>query len=52
MGNHLWDKFNAPYEQQKWYYEELVKSLQDMNRYKMYIEFKQVVQKLFRNKSL
>lgn len=52
MGNRLWDKFNAPYEQQRWYYQELVKSLQELYQYKMYVEFKQVVQKLFSNNSI
>lgn len=46
-GEKLWSKFNAPYEEQKWYYENLVKSLERLEGYKMYDQFKVAVDYLF-----
>lgn len=48
VGNELWERFNAPYSRQKWYYESLVKSLRELKNYKMYDEFKRNVEKLFK----
>jgi (p)ppGpp synthase/HD superfamily hydrolase len=45
--NDLWKKFNAGCSEQKWYYEGLVESLKDLSDYKMYIEFKTLVEGLF-----
>lgn len=47
MGEKLWEKFNAPYLKQKWYYESLVDSLDELEGYEMYEEFKEAVKKLF-----
>ncbi|RKD21647.1 metal-dependent phosphohydrolase [Caminicella sporogenes] len=47
MGEKLWDKFNAPYDKQKWYYKSLVKSLKELDGYEMYEEFKEAVEELF-----
>ena len=47
MKNELWKKFNAGCGEQKWYYEELVHSLKELSEYKMYIEFKTLVEGLF-----
>lgn len=48
IGEKLWERFNEknPLEQ-KWYYEGLVKSLEDLNEFEMYIEFKNSVEILF-----
>lgn len=46
-GEKLWDRFNANRDQQKWYYQELVKSLDDLNDYYMYQEFREKVTELF-----
>jgi (p)ppGpp synthase/HD superfamily hydrolase len=45
--NDLWEKFNAGCSEQKWYYEGLVESLKDLSEYKMYKEFKTLVEGLF-----
>jgi hypothetical protein len=47
VGNKLWGRFNASCKEQKWYYEELVKNLEDISNYKMYQEFSDNVEKLF-----
>lgn len=47
MGDKLWDKFNAPYEKQKWYYHGLVQSLKGIDEFKMYGQFKKAVNYLF-----
>ncbi len=49
IGDKLWDKFNAPYERQRWYYKNLVKSLRDLKDYKVYKDFKQAVYFLFKD---
>lgn len=52
-GNHgmgLFDRFNAPYQDQKWYYESLVERLKDLEEFQMYQEFKQQVSYLFGSK--
>jgi (p)ppGpp synthase/HD superfamily hydrolase len=46
-GGKLWERFNAGFEDQKWYYTELVKSLAELKDYEMYIEFKRNVNQLF-----
>jgi len=46
-GDQHWNNFNAPYREQKWYYENLVESLKDLDGYKMYEEFKEGVVYLF-----
>jgi (p)ppGpp synthase/HD superfamily hydrolase len=45
--NELWKKFNAGCSEQKWYYEGLVDSLKELTEYKMYTEFKTLVEGLF-----
>lgn len=47
MGDRLWDRFNAPYEKQKWYYHSLIQSLKGLDEFKMYKQFKQAVNYLF-----
>ena len=47
MGDRLWDRFNAPYEKQKWYYHSLIKSLVGLDEFKMYRQFKEAVDYLF-----
>ncbi|MFW5794872.1 MAG: HD domain-containing protein [Bacillota bacterium] len=43
----FWDRFNAGAEEQKWYYESLVDSLQELEGIKMYEKFKAAVNQLF-----
>ncbi|MCK8825741.1 HD domain-containing protein [Fuchsiella alkaliacetigena] len=43
----LWDRFNRGYEKQKWYYQSLVESLEDLQGIKMYEQFKLAVEYLF-----
>ena len=47
IGDKLWERFNRGYEKQKWYYENMVDSLQVLESMEMYEEFKIVVNKLF-----
>ena len=48
QGDKLWTKFNAGYADQKWYYQELVKSLESLSENRMYIEFSEKVKQVFR----
>jgi (p)ppGpp synthase/HD superfamily hydrolase len=50
MGDDLWQRFNAGYEDQKWYYDELVSALQELEKYPMYQELHAVVERLFHRK--
>ena len=43
----FWSRFNAKKECQKWYYESLVESLEELEGMQMYNEFKEVVERLF-----
>ena len=43
----FYDRFNAGYEEQKWYYESLVESLASLEGIAMYEEFKILVAKTF-----
>lgn len=47
MGDKLWDRFNAPYGDQRWYYQSLAESLKDLDGFKMYGQFKEAVGYLF-----
>jgi hypothetical protein len=47
IGDKLWDRFNAGYKEQKWYYQSLVRSLMRVKEYKMYDEFYETVKKVF-----
>jgi len=49
MGDRLWDRFNAPYEKQKWYYQSLIQSLEALDGFKMYKQFKEAVDYLFKD---
>lgn len=48
-GDKLWDRFNAPYEKQKWYYQSLLQSLKSLENLKMYAQFKEAVEFLFKD---
>ncbi|NBG87155.1 bifunctional (p)ppGpp synthetase/guanosine-3',5'-bis(diphosphate) 3'-pyrophosphohydrolase [Isachenkonia alkalipeptolytica] len=50
IGDQLWDRFNAGFTDQQWYYDSLVESLKDMESYAMYQEFKETVQRIFHRK--
>lgn len=43
----FWDRFNAKKECQKWYYQSLVESLEELDGMEMYNEFKEIVKRLF-----
>ncbi len=47
IGDKIWDKFNADYNKQKWYYIELVKSLKNLGENFIYIQFCEMVNKVF-----
>lgn len=46
-GEALWERFNAGYEEQKWYYESMVKTLAGLRKYPMYKELQYLVARLF-----
>ena len=46
----LWSRFNRGYEKQKWYYTNLIDSLNDLEGIKMFEQFKLAVNYLFLNK--
>lgn len=46
-GDALWDRFNAGFEEQKWYYTSLVDALSDLGDVELYQEFKQRVSSVF-----
>ncbi len=50
MGNRLWERFNAGFEDQKWYYDGLVDALADLEEYPMYQELQAVVDGIFHRK--
>lgn len=47
QGDGLWKRFNAGYEEQKWYYQELVKSLESLSGNYLYEEFQKKVQEVY-----
>ena len=47
IGEKLWEKFNAPKEKIKWYYESLVEGLKELKDYKMYKELSMLVDEIF-----
>lgn len=47
MKEELWDKFNAPYEEQKWYYQSLLDCFDGLQDYIMYREFTKTVHSVF-----
>jgi (p)ppGpp synthase/HD superfamily hydrolase len=49
-GEGLWERFNAGYEDQKWYYDGLVRALQDLKEYPMFQELQAVVERIFHRK--
>lgn len=46
-GDKIWDRFNAGYKDQKWYYQNLVFSFKGISSFKMYDEFRVLVRKVF-----
>ncbi|MCX7903369.1 MAG: GNAT family N-acetyltransferase [Caloramator sp.] len=47
LGKKVWEKFNAGYEEQKWYYKSLVDALSELEGLKMYEELKKLVEQIF-----
>ena len=52
IGNELWKRFNASCEDQKWYYEGIVKSLEGITEYNMHQELEATVKELFNSKKV
>ncbi|OCL27543.1 metal-dependent phosphohydrolase [Orenia metallireducens] len=52
IGDELWTIFNRGYKKQKWYYESLVDSLNQLEGVKMYEQFKLAVKYLFAHKEV
>jgi len=52
IGNELWSMFNANCEDQKWYYQGIVKSVADIAEYDMYQELEANVKELFNSKNV
>ncbi|WP_422484758.1 HD domain-containing protein [Gudongella sp. DL1XJH-153] len=46
-GDALWERFNAGYEEQKWYYISLVDALSDLGDMELYQEFNDKVSSVF-----
>jgi (p)ppGpp synthase/HD superfamily hydrolase len=44
----FWQRFSAPKSKQKWYYQSLVASLEELEGLKMYAEFKEIVAEIFK----
>ncbi|GKT26515.1 HD domain-containing protein, partial [Aduncisulcus paluster] len=47
MGDALWDKFNAGYEDQKWYSIEMCKALKELSGLAMHEEYCRYVKLVF-----
>lgn len=50
VGDKLWERFNAGFEEQRWYYDGLVEVLKDLSGYPMYQELQTVVESIFHRK--
>lgn len=49
LGDALWDKFNAGYDLQKWYYYSMLQSLASISYHPLYSELKDYVLNVFPN---
>lgn len=47
MGTSIWDKFNADYENQKWYYYAVLDTLSPIYAHPLYVALKQVIDSVF-----
>lgn len=47
VGVEVWNRFNKGYEDQKWYYQGLVNNLVRLEKYDMYKEFREIVERVF-----
>jgi len=47
MGEGLWERFNAGYKEQRWYYKSLCKALEELDEEKIYQEFSEAVERVF-----
>jgi hypothetical protein len=47
LGDEIWSKFNRSYEDQKWYYTNLVESLGDTSRFQLLDMFQHEVEVFF-----
>lgn len=48
IGDNIWEKLNKRYDDQKWYYQSLVKSLESLEVYEMHKGFRFLVDALFK----
>jgi hypothetical protein len=47
QGEKLWERFNAPKEDIKWYYESIAEALYELSEYKMYDELCETIKAVF-----
>ena len=47
IGDTLWERFNRGYEDQSWYYKNIVESLSALEGMEMYTELKSMVNKVY-----
>lgn len=47
IGEGLWERFNAGYEEQRWYYKSLCKALEELNEERIYQDFYEAVGRVF-----
>lgn len=52
IGDKVWKKFNAGYEEQRWYYKNIVIVLSELENLNMYQELCKLVEKTFDNKEI
>jgi (p)ppGpp synthase/HD superfamily hydrolase len=50
MGDSLWDKFNAGFEQQSWYYQAILKRLAPIRHHALYRELSSEIDIVFKSK--
>ncbi|WDC84564.1 hypothetical protein PL321_02215 [Caloramator sp. mosi_1] len=48
MKDKLWTMFNAGYDEQKWYYLEILDVFSDLNSYQMYKELEDKINYIFK----
>ena len=47
MGSSLWHRFNAGYDDQKWYYEAMLDALSDINEHELFLELEYYIHAVF-----
>ena len=49
LNEDIWDKFNAGYEDQKWYYLTVLGTLKEIGSHPLYLELAAYIEKVFQN---